>query len=102
MSSIDNELLISEVQKYEVLWNTADEGYKDKVKKNGAWIKVASSLINSFIDENEAQQKIICKCFFIIYNVMIMYILSKQIFSINFLERCTIKLKIKCFYFCFL
>lgn len=69
MSSIDNEFLISEVQKYEVLWNTADEDYKDKLKKNGAWINVASSLINSFIDENEAQQKIICKCFFIIYNV---------------------------------
>lgn len=46
MSSIDNELLISEVQKYEVLWNTADEDYKDKFKKNGAWMKVASSLIN--------------------------------------------------------
>jgi len=91
-------LLISEVQKYEVLWNTADEDYKDKVKKNGAWIKVASSLINSFIDENEAQQKIISKCFFIIYNVTIMYILSKQIFSIYFLERYTIKLKIKCLF----
>lgn len=63
MSSIDNKLLISEVQKYEILWNTAVEDYKDKIKKNGAWIKVASSLINSFKDENEAQQKIICKCY---------------------------------------
>lgn len=63
-SNIHNELLISEVQKYEVLWNTAHEDFKDKTKKNWAWINVASSLIDFFKDEVETQQKIICKFFF--------------------------------------
>lgn len=31
MSNIDKKLLISEVQKYEILWNTAVEDYKDKI-----------------------------------------------------------------------
>jgi hypothetical protein len=42
MSSIDNDMLISEIQKYEVLWNKVDEDYHDKIKKNGTWIKMVS------------------------------------------------------------
>lgn len=65
MSSIDNDLLISEVKKHEILWNKANKDYRDKVKKNKSWIKVSSSLNQSFKDEHEAQQKIICKYFLI-------------------------------------
>lgn len=31
--NIDCEILINEVQKKTLLWNTADENYKDKTKK---------------------------------------------------------------------
>jgi hypothetical protein len=40
MSNIDNELLINEVQKYKVLWITVGEDYPDKIKNNGARIKI--------------------------------------------------------------
>jgi len=49
------------VQKNEVVQNTVDEDYKEQIKKNWAWIKVVSSLINSIKDKNEAQEKKICK-----------------------------------------
>lgn len=39
-NNIGCKVLINEVQKRPLLWNTADENYKDKIKKNTAWIEV--------------------------------------------------------------
>lgn len=55
MASIDGELLISEVEKRPTLWDTSNENYKDKTKKNSTWIEVASSLLSNFKNENGAQ-----------------------------------------------
>jgi len=55
----DNELNV--LQKNEFMEKTVDEDYKDKIKKNLAWIKVVSYLINMIRNKNEEQQKIICK-----------------------------------------
>jgi hypothetical protein len=61
--NIDCEMLINEVQKRSLLWNTADENYKDKTKKNTAWSEIALSFINDFQEKNESEQKVICKYF---------------------------------------
>ncbi|CAH1732124.1 unnamed protein product [Aphis gossypii] len=53
----DNELSV--LQKNESMVKTVDEDYKDKMKKNLAWIKVVSYLINLIRNKNEEQQKII-------------------------------------------
>jgi hypothetical protein len=42
------EQLISEVEKRPVLWNTSDESYKDRNKKNEVWLKVTSALYEDF------------------------------------------------------
>lgn len=55
----DNELSV--LQKNESMVKTVDEDYKDKMKKNLAWIKVVSYLINLIRNKNEEQQKIICE-----------------------------------------
>lgn len=62
--NIDCELLINEVQKRPLLWNAADENYKDKSKKNTAWCEIASCFIIDFQEKNESEQRVICKYFF--------------------------------------
>jgi hypothetical protein len=42
------EQLISEVEKRPVLWNMFDESYKDKNKKNEAWLNVTSALNENY------------------------------------------------------
>jgi len=63
MVNIDGEFLINDVQKRPLLWDTSNEDYKDKNKKNSAWFEIALSLLSNFNEENEAQQKLICKYF---------------------------------------
>lgn len=58
---IDPELLISEVEKRVVLWDTSSEDYKDKNKKNKAWKEVAVSLYETFDSKTDAEQKILGK-----------------------------------------
>lgn len=64
---------INEVQKRPLLWNTADENYKDKTKKNTAWREIAVSIISKFQEKNDSEQKVICKyfLFFIKYLIKI-------------------------------
>jgi len=56
--NIDREMLINEMQKRPLLWNTADENYKDKIKHK--YGEIALSLITNFQEENESEQKVIC------------------------------------------
>lgn len=58
---IDPELVISEVEKRVVLWDSSSEDYKDKNKKNNAWKEVASSLFETFASKTDAEQKILGK-----------------------------------------
>lgn len=55
----DNELSV--LQKNEFMAKTINEDYKDKIKKNLAWIKVVSYLIKLIRNKNEEEQKVICK-----------------------------------------
>ncbi|XP_012277721.1 uncharacterized protein LOC105698239 [Orussus abietinus] len=57
--NVDCELLISEVQKRPSLWDTSHEDYKDKHKKNSAWVEVCACLIENFATKSTALQKVI-------------------------------------------
>lgn len=74
-NNVDTKLLISEVEKRTIIWDTSHEDYKDKNKKNEAWIEVCSTLIENFVTTSEAKQKLIrkyCLLYYIInyYNVI--------------------------------
>lgn len=60
---IDCDALIDEVRQRPLLWDTADENYKDKTKKCAAWSAIASTLTTGYNDQNEAQRRIIRKHF---------------------------------------
>lgn len=64
MVNICTETLITEVEKRPELWDTSNENYRDKNKKNATWVEVAMSLIQQYGNENETQQKLICKNYF--------------------------------------
>lgn len=57
-STMDIELLISAVQNFPVLWDTAHGDYKDKNKKNNAWIEVSKGLFEDFKNYCEEKQKL--------------------------------------------
>lgn len=57
--NIDPELLISIIERKPIIWDTSIEEYKDKHKKNAAWVEVCSYLIQNFETKDEAQQKLI-------------------------------------------
>uniref|UniRef100_A0A8C5Q2Z2 NAD(+) ADP-ribosyltransferase n=1 Tax=Leptobrachium leishanense TaxID=445787 RepID=A0A8C5Q2Z2_9ANUR len=56
---LDVELLISAVEQYPALWDTADNDYKEKNKKSYAWIQVSKRLFEDFETHSEEQQKLI-------------------------------------------
>ena len=39
-----DELLVEEVRKHRILWDTSARGYKDTIKKNLAWTDISSRL----------------------------------------------------------
>ncbi|KAG5862911.1 hypothetical protein JTB14_018892 [Gonioctena quinquepunctata] len=56
---MDIDLLIAEVQKRRVLWDTTDEEYKDRNTKNTAWTEVAEAVCSEdFKPKQEAEQKV--------------------------------------------
>lgn len=77
---MDIDLLIAEVQKRPVLWDTTDEEYKDRNRKNTAWIEVAEAVCSEdFKRKQEAEQKVFGK--YLLFNVYyitqtILYIFS--------------------------
>lgn len=62
--NIDIEILISEVGKRELIWNTSNEDHKDKNKKNAAWVEICSILLRNYDSESQTQQKLIGKYYF--------------------------------------
>jgi len=58
---METEQLISEVEKRPVLWDTSDEDYKDRNKKNEAWLNVTSALYDYFSINTETEKKVIGK-----------------------------------------
>lgn len=61
--NIDCGILINEVQKRPLLWNSADVNYKDRTKKYTAWREIALRFKSDFQDKNESEQKVISKYF---------------------------------------
>ncbi|KAF0721034.1 Uncharacterized protein FWK35_00026634 [Aphis craccivora] len=57
--SMETEQLISEVEKRPVLWDTSDTDYKDRNKKNEAWLNVTSALYENFSNNTETEKKVI-------------------------------------------
>ncbi|XP_071874312.1 uncharacterized protein [Bombus fervidus] len=53
------EILISEVEKHPVLWDISNLEYKDKLKRNEAWLRVASIVTPNFMQKMETDKKII-------------------------------------------
>lgn len=58
---METEQLISEVEKRPVLWDTSNEDYKDRNKKNEAWLNVTSALYDNFSNNTETEKKVIGK-----------------------------------------
>lgn len=58
---IDPELVISEVEKRVVLWDSSSRIIKIRITKNNAWKEVASSLFETFASKTDAEQKILGK-----------------------------------------
>ncbi|XP_043668534.1 uncharacterized protein LOC122629305 [Vespula pensylvanica] len=58
-NNVDTELLISEVEKRGVIWDTSNEYYKDKNKKNAAWDEICSGLLKNYKSESQMQKKLI-------------------------------------------
>lgn len=56
---MDIEVLISEVEKHPVLWDISNLEYKDKLKRNEAWLRVASIVTPNFMQKMETDKKII-------------------------------------------
>lgn len=54
---METEQLISEVEKRPVLWDTSDDDYKDRNKKNEAWLKVTSVLYENLSNNTETEKK---------------------------------------------
>ena len=59
-------LLIEEVRKYPVLWNTSNPNYKNRTKKENAWIAVSISVndkstnrftVERFLGQHRAHEK---------------------------------------------
>jgi hypothetical protein len=73
-NNVDAELLIREVAKRPIIWDTSNEEYMDKHKKNAMWVEVCSSLMEDFETKDEAQKKLICKyyfqCKYIIFSIV--------------------------------
>ncbi|XP_035735358.1 uncharacterized protein LOC118447479 isoform X3 [Vespa mandarinia] len=58
-NNVDTGLLISEVEKRAVIWDTSNEYYKDKNKKNAAWDEICSTLSRNYKTECPTQKKLI-------------------------------------------
>ncbi|KAE9542397.1 hypothetical protein AGLY_003524 [Aphis glycines] len=56
---METEQLISEVEKRPVLWDTSDIDYKDRNKKNEAWLQVTSALYENFSNNTQTEKKVI-------------------------------------------
>lgn len=58
---MDVEVLISEVEKHPAVWDVSNNEYKNKLKRNEAWLRVASIVIPNFMQKIETDKKMICK-----------------------------------------
>lgn len=56
---METEQLISEVEKRPVLWDMSDTDYKDRNKKNEAWLNVTSALYEIFSNNTETEKKLL-------------------------------------------
>ena len=57
----DTELLILEIQVRPVIWNSSLEDYRNRIKKNDAWIEVCTAMHPDFKSLENAKKKLICK-----------------------------------------
>lgn len=55
---MDVDILIGEVQKRPILWDVSNEEYKNRIKKNEAWIQICEVLFEDFNIQVDAIQKI--------------------------------------------
>lgn len=60
---MDVELLISEIEKRPVIWDTSNEDYKNKPKKADAWVDICCTLFEDYAFKSEAEHKLIGKIF---------------------------------------
>ncbi|XP_050596889.1 uncharacterized protein LOC126925413 [Bombus affinis] len=56
---MDVEVLISEVEKHPAVWDVSNNEYKNKLKRNEAWLRVASIVIPNFMQKIETDKKMI-------------------------------------------
>lgn len=56
---METEQLISEIEKRPVLWDTSDIDYKDRNKKNEAWLKVTSAFMKIFQTTPKLKKKLL-------------------------------------------
>ncbi|KAG5887685.1 hypothetical protein JTB14_015588 [Gonioctena quinquepunctata] len=52
-------MMSCEVQKRRVLWDTTDEEYKDRNRKNTAWIEVAEAVCSEDFKTNQEAEQIV-------------------------------------------
>ena len=57
----DTELLIEEVRKRPEIWDVSSELYKDKHKKQSAWIGICQQFIVDFDEKDEKEKNEIGK-----------------------------------------
>lgn len=58
---MEAEIIIAEVKKRPVIWDSSEECYKNKAMKNDAWMAVASNVDTNFKTMSEAEQKTVSK-----------------------------------------
>lgn len=56
MSDVDIDLLISLVQERPCLWDSSDEGYKDKFIKQDSWKSICENIYENY-NEKDATTK---------------------------------------------
>lgn len=80
---MDIDILISEVEKRPVIWDTSSEAYKDRNKRNESWIEVCQALYSDFDDKLQAEKETKREYYFIIfYNHILLHCHAKRPLSL--------------------